>query len=310
MRKMIDGHAHIRPAGIAGSRNEQFDVTYNKYGSLTLLHGKWTIQGMPEYVVDSEFTADTLVHVMDYNGIEKAVLMVAASSDLETSRKAGEKYPDRIIPAMWVHYNDDIDKEIRERYSQGFRIIKFETSTVLGYTHPTMYPDFKFNSDIMKKAFRVCEELNIPITIDPGVQFSKGYQVEELDEVIREFPKVHFIICHLGVPNYPHVNGSKEDLRWRQMLDLAKYPNVWFDICAIPNLFKEEEYPYRSGVELVKEFSDKYGYNKTIWGTDVPTTYVNCTFKQMVNLFEKSPLFTDEQKDMMFYSNAKDAYFI
>lgn len=308
MRKMIDAHAHIRPAGIAGSSNKQFNLSYGKYGTFTFMG--MTIQSMPEYVVDSEFTADTLIHVMDCYGIEKAVVMVAAASDLEVSRQAVQKYPDRLKVAMWVHHTENIDKEIRERYEQGFRVIKFEMSTVLGYTHPTMYPDFKFNSPIMKKALKVCEELNIPITVDPHLPFSKGYQVEELDEIIREFPGVHFVICHLGQPNYPHVNGSKEDLRWRQMIDLAKYPNVWFDICAIPNLFKEEEYPYRSGVELVKEFSEKYGYDKTLWGTDVPTTYVNCTFRQMINMFERSPLFTEEQKNLMFYENAKKAYFL
>lgn len=309
MRRMIDAHAHLRPAGIAGTVNRQFNVEYKKYGALTL-NGTWTIQGMPEYCVDSEFTDDTLIHVMDAYGIERAVLMTAASSDLEVNRMAVEKYPDRLTAAMYVMYEDDIDKQILEKYRQNFRVIKFETSTVLGYTHPSMYPNFKFNSGIMKKAYHVCAAKNIPIAIDPGKPFSPGYQVEELDEAIREFSDVHFIICHLGVPEYPHTDGSPDDIRWRQMLDLAKYPNVWFDVCAMPNLFKEEEYPYATAMKYVREFADRYGKEKIIWGTDVPTTYVNCTFRQMINVFERCPLFTEEEKDLLFYDNAVRAYFL
>lgn len=309
MQKMIDAHAHLRPRGIANTYNKQFNVKYGNYGQLTL-NGTWTLQGMPEYVVNSEFLDDTLVHVMDCYGIEKAVIMAAASSDTCVSLDAVKKYPDRLVAAMWVHYDDNMPVEIREKYSEGYRLIKFETSTVLGYTHPTMYPDFKFNSTIMKNGLRVCDELSIPIVIDPGVPFSKGYQVEELEEVIKEFPNIHFVICHLGVPSYPHVNGSKEDIRWRQMLNLASHKNVWFDICAIPNLFKEEEYPYKNGVARVKEFTEKYGYDKVLWGTDLPTTYVNCTLRQMINMFDRSPLFNEEQKNLMFYENAKKAYFL
>lgn len=309
MRKLIDAHVHIRPQGIAGTHDERFNVTYLPYGQVNLM-GVLTIQGMPEYCVDSEFTADTLVHQMDCYGIEKSVIMVAASSNLEVSKEAVKKYPDRLVAAAYVHHDENIDKEIRQRYEDGFRLLKFETSQVLGYTHPSMYPDFKFNSELMKKAYRVCAELKMPITIDPGVPFSKGYQVEEIREAVEENPDVHFIICHLGQPIYPHVEGSKEDLRWREMMDLAKYPNVWFDVCAMPNLFKEEEYPYPTGVRFVHEFAEKYGYNKIVWGTDVPTTYVNCTFRQMINLFERSPLFTDEQKDLLFYQNAIDAYLL
>lgn len=309
MRRMIDAHAHIRPEGIVGTFNKQFNVEYHKYGALTL-NGTWTLQGMPEYCVDSEFTADTLVHVMDAYGIERAVVMAAASSDLEASRRAAEKYPDRLVAAMYVMYEEDIDRQIIQKYEEGFRLIKFETSTVLGYTHPTMYPNFKFNSEIMAKAYKVCAERHISIAVDPGRPFSPGYQVEELDEAARRFPEVHFVICHLGVPDYPHTDGSPEDLRWRQMMDLAKYPNVWFDVCAMPNLFKEEEYPYATGVRFVREFADRYGADKIIWGTDVPTTYVNCTFRQMINLFERSPLFTEEEKDKLFYENAVKAYFL
>ena len=309
MRKRIDAHAHLRPKGLAGTYNREFHVAYHKYGALTI-GGVMTVQGMPEYCVDSEFTADTLVYQMDSYGIEKSVIMVAASSDMNASLEGIRKYPDRLVAAMCPPYTEEIDQFIEKRYEEGFRVVKIETSSVLGYTHPNRYPDFKFNSEIMKKALKVCGEKKIPFVVDPGKQFSRGYQVEELGEVMQEFPEVHFVICHLGVPFYPYTAGSREDVRWKEMLSLAGMENVWFDICAIPNLFKEEEYPYQSGVKLVKDFMEEYGAHKVIWGTDVPTTLVNCTFLQMINLFEKSPLFSEKEKDKMFYGNAEEAYFL
>lgn len=307
MRRMIDAHVHIRPKGLAGCYNQEFHVAYHKYGALTI-GGVMTIQGMPEFCVDSEFTADTLVHEMDCFGIEKSIIMLSASSDVRSSKEAIQKYPDRLIAAMCPPYIEEIDKYILQKYDEGFRVIKIETSSLLGYTHPARYPKFKFNSAIMKKALQICAEKSIPFVVDPGKQFSSGYQVEELAEVIQEFPSVHFIICHLGVPFFPYVEGSRDDIRWKEMLDLGHFSNVWFDISAIPNLFKEEEYPYPSGIRLVRKFIDKYGADKILWGTDIPTTFVNCTFRQMINLFEKNPVFSDKEKRLMFYENAKKAY--
>lgn len=307
MRKRIDAHIHLRPTGIAGTHDERFNVSYEKYGALTIM-GDWKLQGMPEFCVDSEFSAETAVHQMDCFNIEKSIIMASASSNIEVSIEAIQKYPERLVGAMVIPYDKTAVEYVERFYEMGFRVIKFETSTVLGYTHPTMYPDFKFNSHFLKKVYSICAEKKIAITIDPGVPFSKGYQVEELDEVINEYPETHFVIAHLGVPPYPYVAGNKTDIRWRQMLSLGKYENVWFDISAMPNLFKEEEYPYPTAIRLIKECVNQYGDDKIIWGTDIPSTYVNCTFRQMINLFEKCPLFSEEQKDLLFYINAKNAY--
>jgi predicted TIM-barrel fold metal-dependent hydrolase len=52
-----------------------------------------------------------------------------------------------------------------------------------------------------------------------------------------------------------------------------------------------------------------YGADKPVFGSDVPGALCHETYAQLADAFERSSLFTEEQKDLMFYQNAQQAYF-
>lgn len=307
MRKIIDAHVHLKEEGLAGTTNEQFKVTYLPYGQIRLFNG-WVVDGMPQYMRDSAFTHDDLVHFMESMGVEKAMILAGAPTNIEYTVEAVSKYPGKLYGAMTLKLDDNVENQIQSYFDRGLTAIKFEMSVLLGYLHPTMYPDFKFNSEILKRVFRKSGELGITITIDPNVPGAKGYQVDELEEVTDEFPETHVVICHIGQISQKVEKDSAEYRQWEKMMKLARKPNVWFDVSAMPAMFSEEEYPYKTPVAIIRGLMDQYGADKFLWGSDITSTLVHATYPQMKNMYERSPLFTEEEKDKLFYENALKAY--
>jgi len=307
MRKVIDTHVHLKPFGLAGKTDERFHITYGEYGQVTLINGL-TVDGLPQYWQDGAFTAERLVHFMDRMGVEKSIILAGAPTNIEDTIDAIKQYPDRLRGAMTLKLDDNVEKQMRDYHARGLTVVKFEMSVVLGYMHPSMYPDFKFNSDIMKRVYAEAAKLNLTIVIDPNKIGAKSYQVEELDEVTSEFPNTRFVICHIGMPSPTMTKGDETYTRWEEMMALAAKPNVWVDVSGLPSVYVEEEYPYKSVTVLLRELMDKYGAKKFVWASDIPSTLVFATFVQMRNMFEKSPLFTEEEKDLLFYYNAHDAF--
>ena len=307
MRRIIDAHVHLKEEGLLGTTNQQFQVTYLPYGQIRLFNGL-VVDGMPQYMRNSAFTYDDLIHFMDSMGVEKAMILAGAPTNIEYTVEAVQKYPGRLYGAMTLKLDDNVENQIQSYFDRGLTAIKFEMSVLLGYMHPSMYPDFKFNSEILKRVFRKAGELGVTIVIDPNVPGSKGYQVDELEEVTDEFPGTHVVICHIG----QRAKGLEKDPEkyklWDRMMRLARKPNVWFDVSAMPAMFAEEEYPYKTPVAIIHRLMEEYGADKYIWGSDITSTLVHATYPQMKNMFEKSPLFTDQEKDKLFYENALKAY--
>lgn len=307
MRNIIDAHVHVIPNNRCGTKDEKFNVEFGTYGRITIMN-KLTVCAMPQYIENSVFTTDTLVHFMDCMGVETAVILVAPISDLNVVIDSIKKYPERLKGAMALKL-DEHCLESMENYSRhGLSVAKFEMSQALGYMHPAMYPEFKFNSTIMKKIFEKAAELGITITIDPNKIGTSSYQVEELHEVTALFPETHFVICHLGVPDVDMANGSDKHKRWEEMLSLAERSNVWFDISAMPAFYDAEGFPFITPVNKLRSLMDKYGAKKFIWGSDIPSTLLFATYNQMINMYEKSGLFTEAEKERIFFENAKIAY--
>lgn len=321
MLKKIDAHAHIWPSHMRGATNARYQVTYLDYGRVRMSSGE-ICQMLPAYFHDSCFTADALIHLMDSSGIERAVLLQALNYDMTQDLIAAvKKYPNRLRAAMAIEPDSPtLIQDIEYRHAQGLTVMKFELSEGLGYLHPNAYPELSFAMPVFEEVFAVAERLHMTITIDTSPISGKGYQVEALSAAALAHPGLRFVICHMGFPYIGMRSNSAHYSRWKQMVDLARLPNVWFDISTLPNLFgikgyplsitdATEAYPYPSALDFVREFITAYGPKKAIWGSDIPSSLGHCSYPQMADMFEDSPLFTDEEKVRMFYDNAVDAYF-
>jgi predicted TIM-barrel fold metal-dependent hydrolase len=310
MRPIIDAHVHIVPAHLLGKTDKRFGVTVEPHGIKRFADGS-VYQFMPADITDSSYPVDALIRSMDIVGIEKAVILQSPCFSFnEDVIQAVRTYPDRLQGSLIIEPRGEACLEELDRiFGCGLRVMKFEMSAGLGYTHPNMFPGLEFDSALFKKIWARAETLGITVTIDPSTIGSAGYQVERLARMMLKFSGLRWVICHLGFP-YPGLkNDSDKYKRWKQMTALAEYTNVWFDISALPALFSEEGYPFSSAMDFLREFIDSYGADKPVWGSDVPGALCDGTYAQLVDAFENCAGLTEEQKQKMFYQNALNAYF-
>ncbi len=308
-RKIYDAHVHIRPGHMLGSTDPALGSVMQKYGKMLLTSGE-IFQLMPPYFGNSCFDADTLIATLDTYRIERAAIMQAFVFRInEDVAKAVEKYPDRLRGAMVVNPQDkDYIDQMRYWNSRGLSILKFEMSIKHGFSNPGAYPGLRFNSELMNSVFNEAEKLGLTVVVDTNRVGFNGYQVEELDEAIKKHRDLKFVICHLGFAQLVNLEDADKMARWSQMIDLAANDNVWFDVTALPDLFAAEGYPFASAVKLVEDFISKYGQKKVLWGTDIPGTLGNATYKQMIDMFDKCSSLSEEAKDDLFYNNAIVVY--
>ena len=306
---MIDAHVHLMPGYLQGTTDERFGVTMGSYGCKILPNG-FPAAFLPNYMERSEFSIEALLHVMNEYGVRRAVIMQSLCFKInEDVAQAVAAYPDRLRGAMVIEPKDEsVLEEIRYWHGRGLSVIKFEMSMPFGFTHPNAYPELDFASPLMHKVYDLAGELGITLTIDTSPIGTKGYQVEALSEAARMHPGTKFVICHLGFPQIGLRNDAAAYARWQQMTALAANENVWFDIAAMPSVFRDEMYPYGEAAGFLREFIDNYGA-KAIWGSDIPGTYVDATYREMVCMYTHSSLFSSQELKQIFCLNAEKVYF-
>ncbi|MDO4833929.1 MAG: amidohydrolase family protein [Bacillota bacterium] len=306
---MIDGHVHIRAARLCGNPDPPTGATLLEYGRLKLSDGR-IVQFMPPYFADSRFDEKTLIATMDAYGIEKSVIMQSYAFNMnEEIAEAVRNYPDRLCGSMVLDLGGDVESEVEYCSSRGLRVIKFEMSPVLGYTHQNAFPTMRFDDPLLYSVFELARSNNLTIAIDTNMVGSKGFQVEELHRAVKDYPSVKFVICHLAYAREEYFRDAAKLARWQQMLRIGVYENVWFDISALPDLFSHEEYPYVTAVGLVQAAIEQYTADKFIWGSDIPGTLRNATYKQMISMFDKGLRLPEGEKDKIFFKNAEMVYF-
>ena len=89
---------------------------------------------------------------------------------------------------------------------------------------------------------------------------------------------------------------------------MALYPNVMIESGGITWLFNEEFYPFTGAVKAIREAADMVGMEKLMWGSDYPRTITAITYKMSYDFVLKSPLLTNEEKEMFLGLNAKKFY--
>jgi predicted TIM-barrel fold metal-dependent hydrolase len=308
MRRIIDAHVHVAPQVKIGQINA-VGVKQLANGRMQFPNGE-IVQMFPELCIDGSFSFETLLAIMDNNNVEKALILANIGTNLEYTVEMLKQYPGRFAGALIIRQEESCLEMMEHYRACGLSVLKFEMSEGLGYTSPSMYPDFSFDNPLMRKVYDKAGVLGITITIDPSKIGYRGYQVEALEKVTAMYPDTHFVICHLGFPDANMEKGSDHYQRWIRMTKLANRSNVWFDISALVAFFDAEGYPFPTPVSMVREFTDRFGPDKTIWGSDIPGTLCNATYRQMIAMFEKSQLFCEEEKNAMFYQNAKAAYLL
>ena len=299
--RLIDAHVHILPKTALGTVNSRFGYEYMPYG-FQKIPGVGGFQIMPPYVHDTQFTADTLVRMMDVYGVERAVIQQSILNEQNAVvADAVAMYPDRLSGSMILEPGAHWQEELLHWKKAGLRSVKFEMRAF-----SMAYPEIGYNHPWMREMMAIARRESLTVVLDPAPVDFPIYCPEALYDVLRGLIGLRVVICHLGYPK--PLDTNEERKKWREMTDLARLPDVWLDVSAMPDLFEEEGWPYRTSATLLKQVKDCVGAKKLIWGPDVPGTLCNATYPQMQRMFQVPGLLTEKEQRLLFAENAETAY--
>ena len=130
-----------------------------------------------------------------------------------------------------------------------------------------------------------------------------SYQPEAILQISDKFPGLKIVICHL----LAHKKGEEKILR--QELEMLNQKNIWFDLAAVPWNAADESYPFGAALENIKTAKEVIGYRKMLWGSDAPAVILRDSYKELYQYLEESQIFTEAEKESIFYKNAQEVYF-
>jgi len=192
--------------------------------------------GWAEVSIDAE----ELVKLMDEYEIEKTILCGTDIHDNDEVYEAFKKYPDRIIPLVFVNpYEKDVVKKI-------YQYIK-EKEFVGIKLHPLMH-SYVADADELDPVMQAAEDLGVPVFIHCGhPPYSLPWSIGLLAE---RFPNVKVIMIHMGHGHGVYIDGS---------LKMAmRYPNIYLEMSGMPMSTK------------IRQAYEQVGKDRIMFGIDAP----------------------------------------
>lgn len=297
--KIIDAHTHVFES-LSG---------FGAKGELRSLGGgraRWAngeeIQMIPPGMGDREFTPETLLSLMDENGVEKAILLQGSFYGFqnEYTYEAAQKYPDRLVACATLDpFCKQADRLLnRFLVEWDIPIVKFETSSgggLMGY-----HNDFAIDGEVFSSIFQAVAKAGATLVLDIGSPGMASFQPEAVANVARKYPELKIVVCHLLAPR---LGDEKALVQGLQQLAL---PNVWLDLAAIPWNVEPEPYPYPTGVRYVELAKSIVGAEKLLWGSDVPSPLTRDSYAHLMKYLLGA--FTQQEAENVFYHNAVKAF--
>jgi len=288
--KIIDAHAHLwlkQDTEVNGQKIQSLD------GGKSLFMGEIR-QMVPPFITDGKNTAEIFLSNMDYAQVSAAVITQEYIDGIQNEYlwEVEKKYPNRFLCCGMVEARESGYYEQAETLiKQGFKAIKIPAQRLL-------LPDRRIylTSDEMMRMFGLMESKDILLSIDLA---DGAEQVDEMKEIISEFPALRIAIGHFGMVTRPD---------WQEQIKLALHKNVMIESGGITWLFNDEFYPFTGAVWAIKEAASLVGMEKLMWGSDYPRTITAITYRMSYDFILKTNLITEDEKAMFLGLNAKKFY--
>lgn len=253
------------------------------------------VQMIPPFIVDGQNSAEVFLSNMDYAQVSAAVVVQEFIDGLQNDYlvEVMHRHPDRFFCFGMADYlKEGFYAQAELLLDNGFKGLAIPAHRLLGQS---------LNSDEMMRMFRLMEQRGalLSITLADGIR-----QVEEMEEVIAECPRLKIAIGHLCMANPPQT-PCWENENWHKQILLARHENVMIETGGITWLYNSEFYPFPSAVRAIREAVGLIGMEKLMWGSDYPRTITAITYRMSYDFIIKSPVLTDEEKRLLLGENAR-----
>jgi predicted TIM-barrel fold metal-dependent hydrolase len=152
----------------------------------------------------------------------------------------------------------------------------------------------------MAPLWKIAADEGGSVIIDPGPPFNRGYQIDAIEQLAKQYPSVPIIVEHLAYLTEKTSKSPRHLAEWRRMWRLAHHKNVYLGLSAAGSLL-EDVYPCQTMRRRMREVYKEIGPQKLLWGTDAPVTLNMYTYTQMQDMHrtEMDFLSTDDRKLIM-----------
>ncbi|MDD4821048.1 MAG: amidohydrolase family protein [Bacteroidales bacterium] len=288
--QLIDAHSHLWL---------KQDAEVDGMAIKTLENGRSQFMGeirqmLPPFMIDGRNTAEIFLSNMDYALVSAAVITQEYIDGIQNDylMQVMTHYPERFfVCGMCEFRRPGFFEQGKELIALGFKALKIPAQRLLLKEGRVF-----LNSDEMMKLFHFMEEKHIILSVDLA---DGDIQTGELEEVIRECPKLKIAIGHFGMVTRP---------KWEEQIKLARYPNVRIESGGITWLFNEEFYPFKGAVKAICRAAELVGMDKLMWGSDYPRTITAITYKMSYDFVLKSKELTETDKAQFLGKNAIEFY--
>ena len=255
-----------------------------------------------------ESSAETIIAQMDYVGIDQMVLqndhMYGNSAEIFAAAIAC--HPDRFIGLAQVEegfaWKDrEIGRLEHQVSSDGMSGLYF---TLAGFMRSGWKENYASRS--FDDFWHTVDRLDLPVFwVHPGETPWGGY-LEEMERFagwLERYPRIRSVMVH-GWPTALFDDGSGE-IEWPGIVQRIQDEfNVYTEVLYPISWGRRHAYPYRIALDHVRQFHDRFGSDRMIWGSDMPNVERYCTYRQSLDYVRlHGDFLTDEEKAAVFGGN-------
>lgn len=287
---IIDAHAHLWLKQDTIVEGKQIKTIEN---GKSMFMGE-VRQMLPPFMIDGINSAEVFLSNMDYAQVAAAVITQEYIDGLQNNYlwEVQQRYPDRFFCCGMVDVRKEGYAEHAEQLiNKGFKALKLPANRFI-------LPNWRVyltNDDLMR-VFKFMEQNDVILSIDLA---DGDMQVDEMKEVISEFPNLKIAIGHFGMVTR---NG------WQEQIKLARNKNVMIESGGITWLFNDEFYPFKGAIKAIIEAASLVGFEKLMWGSDYPRTITAITYRMSYDFIVKSDQIAEDDKYKFLRSNAQNFY--
>jgi L-fuconolactonase len=141
--------------------------------------------------------------------------------------------------------------------------------------------------------------------LDTVVQIFAPYQIPEMTDIVRRFPRLRILVDHMGLRFGEDGNNSEIFRDWPALVKFAQAPNVWIKVSYFPEAGSAfDAYPYPTAQRYFKQLYEQVDARKLMWGSNFPPVLRVCTYKQSLDFVREHCTFlTAPDRDAILGGN-------
>ena len=259
----------------------------------------WTAGGydyaryyLPPTARELDSPPEQVIAQMDYVGIDRAVVQAGHVYGRlnDWLSEVAARYPERLWPLATVEeWRADEPRQIRELERAvrrlGLRGIFFDTGLIGRFGRSELADNACFDP-----FWQTVRELGIPVFWNITSPNSAGgawlQQNRAFTNWLARYPDVSCVYTH-GIPLYRFMDDRGAISIPEEVWKPLEAANVLTEILVPILMGGVWDYPYAEAAPVIRQYHERLGAERLIWGSDLPNVERHCTYRQSLDYLRR-----------------------